>query len=262
MPTTATRAIPGAALVLALALLATLLPGLPAAPAHADAGLEAQFVSRINQERGAAGLPPLGTAGDLTAVARSHSTVMGQGTDLHHNPSLGSDVGGWQRVGENVGRGMSVDDIHVAFMASPGHARNVLDPEWTEVGVGVAMVDRRIWVTEVFRLPLGQASPAAEDDPAADPEPEPEPAPEPDPEPRPEPEPEPEPGPEPVAEPEPVPAPPADPDPVDEVDEVAEAPVDDRRDVVDQPLGRDRVTFTLAKLEAAERHVTLEDVLR
>ena len=35
----------------------------------------------------------------------------------------------WMKVGENVGRGGAVASVWGAFMASPGHAANVLDPE-------------------------------------------------------------------------------------------------------------------------------------
>jgi hypothetical protein len=154
-----------APLALVLALLVTLLPS--PAPAHAgvDGGAEGQFVARVNEARASAGLPALQVAGDLTAVARRHSERMASQQSLHHNPNLGSDVSGWQKVGENVGRGPSVGAIHDAFMASASHRANILGGDWTEVGVGVVVRDGELWVTQVFRLPAGSA-----------PEPEPEPA--------------------------------------------------------------------------------------
>lgn len=243
-----------------LALLAAMAVA-PAPPAFADAGHESQFVAHINQERAAAGLPALSVASDLTSAARAHSAVMGNGTNLHHNPNLGGAVGGWQKIGENVGRGMSVGEIHAAFMASPSHAANVRDPAWTEVGVGVVVVDGRIWVTEMFRLPVTAGDQEAADDDASaaggdapDAASEPDAAPEPDPEPQPEPEPEPEPDPQPEPEPEPQPEPEPEPQPEPE-------PEPTIREVVEPPLERDRVTVTLAKLEAAERNLTLEDII-
>ncbi len=161
---------------LVVALVAALLPA-AITPAFADSGMESQFVSAANSERAAKGLPALEVAGDLTSVARSHSRVMADASNLHHNPNLGSAVSGWQKVGENVGRGPTVSAIHSALMDSSGHRRNILDSEWTQIGVGVVLDGGgQVWVTQVFRKPVGAA-------PKPEPEPEPEPAPEPEPEP-------------------------------------------------------------------------------
>ena len=157
---------------LLVALLAMLLPT-ATLTAHADSGTEGAFVAALNQERAAAGLTTLTIASDLTATAREHSADMADGTNLHHNPNLGSDVRGWQKVGENVGRGPSVTAIHDAFLASPSHLENVMDTEWTELGIGVVVSDETIWVTVLFRLPAGSAPPAPVAAPAPDATPEP-----------------------------------------------------------------------------------------
>jgi len=155
---------------LVVALVAALLPA-AITPAFADSGMESQFVSAANSERAAKGLPALEVAGDLTSVARSHSRVMADASNLHHNPNLGSAVSGWQKVGENVGRGPTVSAIHSALMDSSGHRRNILDSEWTQIGVGVVLDGGgQVWVTQVFRKPVGAA-------PKPEPEPEPEPEP-------------------------------------------------------------------------------------
>ena len=125
------------------------------------------------------GLPSLAVADDLVAVARRHSVRMADAADLHHNPDLATEVTGWQKVGENVGRGPRVEPIHDAFMNSPGHRENILDPDWTEIGIGVEVRDGTVWVTEVFREPEaapapGTAPPAPE--PAAAPAPAPAPS--------------------------------------------------------------------------------------
>jgi hypothetical protein len=209
---------------LVVALLITALPPTTVV-AHADSGTEAAFVAAVNRERAAAGLGALSVAGDLTSVARSHSRVMANGTDLHHNPDLGREVSGWKKVGENVGRGPSVDAIHAALMASPGHKRNIVDPAWTQLGMGVVVEDGRIWVTQVFRAPSGATTapaPAAASAPAAAPGPTVEP------------------------EAEAEASPPPEPEP---------------REVIETPIALDRITLTLAKLEAAERSTTLDDVL-
>src|SRR5436305_4971981 len=132
------------------------------APTSASAstyGFEAQFVADMNAARQANGLAPYSVASDLTAVARGHSAQMASQQSLYHNPSLTTQVQNWQAVGENVGEGPSVSDIHTAFMNSPEHRANILDHDFTQVGVGVA-VDKNgiIWVTEDFRQPMSSGS--------------------------------------------------------------------------------------------------------
>lgn len=141
------------------ALVATMLAAPAPAEATSDTGAkEGQFVDSVNAERTSRGGDRLRVASDLTEVARRHSTTMARESHLHHNPDLGSDVSGWSRVGENVGRGGSVSSLHTAFMDSEGHRRNILDAEWTEIGVGVVVSGSTIWVTKVFRLPSGTVS--------------------------------------------------------------------------------------------------------
>lgn len=196
---------------LILALLAMLAPAQALA---AESGIEADFVGRVNQERAGHGLSALTVASDLVSVARDHSERMASEDDLYHNPNLGSDVNGWQKLGENVGMGPSVTAIHTAFMNSTGHRDNILDSDWVEVGIGV-VVDSAgtIWVTQIFRLPSGATS-----DPKPEPAPEPKPAPEPNPAPAPAPEPEPAPAPAPKtatsSTPAPAPAPEPEPAPL------------------------------------------------
>ena len=39
-------------------------------------------------------------------------------------------------------------------MASPHHRVNILDRSMREVGVGVVVLNGRLWVTELFRQPM------------------------------------------------------------------------------------------------------------
>lgn len=132
-----------------VAVMVTTLVGV--GPRTAFAGAEDDFVSKINAERGARGLRTLSVESDLTAVARRHSQRMAKDGAIYHNPNLGSEVRGWRTVGENVGRGRTVQKIHDAFMASDYHARNIVDPAMNQLGVGVAYGDDgRIYVTQIF----------------------------------------------------------------------------------------------------------------
>jgi uncharacterized protein YkwD len=130
-----------------------------AAFADSTYSMEAQFIAKMNAARQANGQAPYSVSSDLTAIARSHSANMASKNSLYHNPSLTSEVQNWQAVGENVGEGGTVSDIHTAFMNSPEHRANILDHDFTQVGVGVS-VDKRgvIWVTEDFREPMYSSS--------------------------------------------------------------------------------------------------------
>ncbi len=165
-----------AAAIVALSLLAAgACTWLADAAGAADAGSEARFVAGINAERSAQGLTPLTADPQLTDVARGWSAQMAADNRLSHNPNLSTQVtGNWRKLGENVGVGTSVDQIAAAFMASPAHRANILDPAFRLVGLGVeAAADGTLWVTEVFEQPAQEATPAPAPAPARAPAPRP-----------------------------------------------------------------------------------------
>ena len=175
-------------------LVSALFLGIGAIAANPSPEAEHGFVGRIGDERAAAGLAGYAVAADLVEVARRHAEEMRRQQRLHHNPSLGEDVQGWQAVGENVGVGPTVEAIHQKFMESPSHRDNILSGRFTEVGVGVVVDGDDLWVVQVFRLPQSSSGPPPEPAPAAPPAESSPPA-EPDPAPRTQPEPRPAPSP-------------------------------------------------------------------
>jgi uncharacterized protein YkwD len=147
--------------VVALLASVTAVTFTPGTALASSSSMESQFIAKMNAARQSAGLRPYSVASDLTSVARGHSNQMAQRQQLYHNPSLTSDVQNWQAVGENVGEGPTVDDIHQAFMNSPEHRDNILDHDFTQVGVGVTVDSHgTVWVTEDFRQPMHSTSPA------------------------------------------------------------------------------------------------------
>jgi hypothetical protein len=136
----------------------------PAARADsvADQVVEGQFMVLLNGERTSQGLPALSPRDDLVAVARSWAVTMASEAVLRHNPDLTTVVTDWNVVGENVGYGPDVLTVHLAFMSSAGHRANILDTDYTEVGVGAVVVDGLVWVAEVFRRPALPSSPVAD----------------------------------------------------------------------------------------------------
>jgi len=112
---------------------------LAAGPASADTGSEEMaFVQKLNELRSSHGLAPLATKGELFDVARAWSGRMAGAGNISHNPDLVNQVpSNWMRVGENVGMGPDVQLLHDAFVASPLHFKNMIDPDFESVGVGV-----------------------------------------------------------------------------------------------------------------------------
>jgi hypothetical protein len=138
--------------------------GVVAAPPAAAAGsynpsMAAQFVSYINSAREQHGLRPYTVASDLTANADSHAMWMSDHNTMEDDQNVGNEVCCWESIGENSGEGPTVQALNTAFMDSPPHRANILDPSFTQVGVGVVVNGQTIWVAEVFRQPMGQPQP-------------------------------------------------------------------------------------------------------
>ena len=133
-----------------------------AAPAHADgvnSADEAQFVSLINQLRASVGAGSLSVDSRLTTIARNWSANMVT-TGLHHNPDLASQApAGWTMLGENVGYGPSVSQLQTAFTNSAHHYENMVQPQFTTIGVGVVESNGTLWVTEDFMAVGAVATP-------------------------------------------------------------------------------------------------------
>jgi uncharacterized protein YkwD len=141
-------------LTLLLAVV-TVLVGFVITPkaAHASAA-EGEFAYRANSARSSARLRAYPQKADLVTVARRHAQRMASQGRIYHNPNLQTEVAGWRMVGENVGRGGTVSAIHTAFMNSTAHRANILDRDFTEVGIGIAYDAKGvIYVVQVFRLP-------------------------------------------------------------------------------------------------------------
>jgi hypothetical protein len=132
----------------------------PASPG-ADPAKEAEFVSRINSLRASKGLRQLKVSSELTGVARRWTDRMVANGGISHNPDLGSQVSGnWTKLGENVGVGHSVDGLMKAFIESPSHYKNLVDPDWNYVGVGVSYgSDGRMYTTHNFMARADSAPP-------------------------------------------------------------------------------------------------------
>ncbi|MFP4554017.1 MAG: CAP domain-containing protein [Actinomycetota bacterium] len=122
------------------------------ASAGADSGSEQSFLSKINSTRSANGLGPLKMDGGIQSHARKHTADMIAAGEIYHSSSseLQAAAGsGWTKLGENVGRGGSVDSLHQAFMDSSGHRANILG-DYNYAGIGTDTHNGVLYVTVVF----------------------------------------------------------------------------------------------------------------
>jgi len=122
-------------------------------------------VSAVNDQRAAAGLPPVIEDSGLTALAQQQSAQMAASGSLTHSTDLGGEVGtvlpSYTGAAENIGLGQSVATVNTAFMGSPTHSAAILG-NFNTAGVGVVVGgDGRVWVTQMFAQTGGGAAPVA-----------------------------------------------------------------------------------------------------
>lgn len=108
---------------------------------------EQRVVELVNAERVKAGLAPLQVDLNLSRVARLKAEDMRDKNYFSHDsPTYGSFVEMIRRfgipyrtAGENIAAGYrSPEAVVAAWMASPGHKSNILNPAFTRIGVGYA----------------------------------------------------------------------------------------------------------------------------
>ncbi|MFT4035044.1 MAG: CAP domain-containing protein [Patulibacter sp.] len=150
-----------------MALAAGLITASPAAAATACSGadalpgsisgevLEQATLCLLNEQRSNAGLKPLKPHAKLDLAAVRFSQAMVQQQFFNHVSPQGSTLGsrikqvsytkGAKRwfLGENIGWGTGSRSTPAkmvdAWMNSAGHKRNILDPAFKEIGIGVVL---------------------------------------------------------------------------------------------------------------------------
>ena len=105
-----------------------------------------EMLEEVNAVRRKAGARPLKLEGHLQKAAQEHAEdMLERGYFAHESPSgttvrerstaAGYD---WKTIGENIAEGqLTVDEVMRTWMNSPNHRKNILDPRFTELGVGL-----------------------------------------------------------------------------------------------------------------------------
>jgi len=106
-----------------------------------------ELLKLTNAQRHKQGLPSLQFSSQLAQAAQLHAQDMAKNNFLSHTGSNGSQISNRARavgynfsyIGENIARGSSRPAAIIQqWMNSPGHRRNILKSQYTEVGFGYA----------------------------------------------------------------------------------------------------------------------------
>ncbi|MGE0713306.1 MAG: CAP domain-containing protein [Planctomycetota bacterium] len=121
-----------------------------------DAPLAQQVLDLVNQERATAGVAPVAADKDAERAAQAHTSDMinrqyfdhmspeGFGPDDRFTATGATNL----KLGENIAQAADPAAAMQAWMNSPGHRANILDPDFTHLGVGVDSIGGT-W-TQVF----------------------------------------------------------------------------------------------------------------
>ena len=122
---------------------------------------EREMLDLVNGERSKAGLPPLRASRQLTEAARGHAANMARQRILNHtldgktfDQRITATGYRYSFAGENIYLGPSAAQAMAFWMRSPGHQRNLLSPEYQEIGLGMTPGNtRQQYWTQVFATP-------------------------------------------------------------------------------------------------------------
>ncbi|UWD50112.1 CAP domain-containing protein [Clostridioides difficile] len=119
-----------------------------------------EVVDLVNVERSKAGLNPLTLDADVSNVATKKSQDMIDNNYFAHNsPTYGSPFDmlkkfgiSYKTAGENIAMGQKTPkEVVNAWMNSEGHRKNILNPNYSKIGVGVAQKSGgSIYWTQIF----------------------------------------------------------------------------------------------------------------
>ncbi len=105
-----------------------------------------EVLDLVNRERALVQAPPVAWHVEGTAAAYAHSVDMDVRQFFDHTNPDGDGPGTrlrnagveWASYGENIAEGQKTPaDVMAAWMNSDGHRRNILDPAFTHLGIGV-----------------------------------------------------------------------------------------------------------------------------
>jgi len=126
--------------------------------ARAQSPAEKRLFDLVNHERQKAGLSRFEWNDKLAQAALAHSKLLDEHQELSHQfagePLLQERVGAtglrFNSVAENVAEAPEVVTAHTSLMHSPGHRANILNPDYSAIGIAIVQDGGELFVTEDF----------------------------------------------------------------------------------------------------------------
>src|SRR6202140_315369 len=144
--------------IIALAAIAVLITSCTVYAQAEVSTAERALFDALNRERAAKGLPALHWDDALASAAREHASRMAQDNVLSHQlpgePQVqvrATQAGArFTTIAENIAVAPNSATIHSAWMQSPHHRENILDPELNGVGIGVVKGTHGLFAVQDF----------------------------------------------------------------------------------------------------------------
>lgn len=112
------------------------------------------ILDSMNRSRAAEGIHELPVNAEAQAKAQEWADLLAQENRLFHSTLSAGFSKSPCAVSENVGHGVSVDQVHGAYLGSRPHRANIMSDIWTSAGVGYATNDvdgyRKVFTVIVF----------------------------------------------------------------------------------------------------------------
>jgi uncharacterized protein YkwD len=132
---------------------------------------EQQLLDLVNKERLKNGMAALKTDPKLLQMARDYGREMEKNRFFGHVSPVSGDLfkrfsksdvrKDWQIAGENLAISTTVEGAHTGLMSSPKHKENLLDPRYTDVGIGIVKGPTGKMVVQEFASYPPEMQPAA-----------------------------------------------------------------------------------------------------
>jgi len=113
-----------------------------------------EVINLVNASRADAGLNKLTPNVTLSLKADEWAKKLRDACALSHSKLSDGAPKQWLKLGENVGYGGTIAQIHEAYLNSPGHRANIMDPAYTSIGAAAVWGDcegqHRVFTVQVF----------------------------------------------------------------------------------------------------------------
>jgi hypothetical protein len=154
-----------AALALAALLGLWFVPRAFSAPAGRPSNsAEQTLYDAVNRERASLGLRQLQWDTALANAARLHTSLLADHDTLSHRFNGEADLqtrlrmagANFSLVAENVAQAPNVESLHIAWMNSPPHRANILDPQVNSIGIAIERRGEQYYATQDFSASVAQ----------------------------------------------------------------------------------------------------------